>query len=52
MTTDHGLGPAARALAAADRFRARLVTGRVGRGAAFGLDFLAALRRGLTGRRR
>jgi hypothetical protein len=51
-TTDHGLGPAARGLAAAERARVWLVTGAPGRGAAFGLDFLAAVRRGLRARRR
>jgi len=37
--------PAPQALAAADRGRAWLVTGPVGRGVAFALDFAAALGR-------
>jgi hypothetical protein len=36
----------------ADRLRAWLVTGPLGRGAAFALDFAAALRRGLRRGRR
>jgi hypothetical protein len=49
---DHGLGPAARSLPAADRLRAWVVTGPAGRGLAFGLDFIVALWRGLFRRRR
>jgi hypothetical protein len=49
---DHGLGPAARAIGRADRIRAWLVTGPLGRAIAFGLDFLAALRQALGGRSR
>ena len=49
---DHGLGPAARSLSAADRLRASVVTGPVGRELAFGLDFMVALWRGPLRRQR
>ena len=49
---DHGLGPAARSIGRADRLRAWLVTGPLGRAIAFTLDFLAALWQALRGRSR
>jgi hypothetical protein len=49
---DHGRGPAARALGRADRFRAWVVTGPLGRGLAFAVDLVDALWKALRGRDR